>query len=74
MYWINATTNPPKDNERIIGLDRNGVAHAMIFKDAWYYFDCDHLYAVNRKTFPLWYIPRPALPITWNNEVIQHVR
>jgi hypothetical protein len=64
MYWINAKTNPPKENEKIIGLDRCNRTHPMIFRNGWYYFYCitgdnDFSYAVNELAFPLWYIPTP---------------
>ena len=64
IYWINAKTHPPKENEKIIALDRSGRLHPMIFRDGWYYFYCvtgetDLSYSANPLAFPLWYIPTP---------------
>ena len=67
MYWINAKTNPPKENEKIIALDRYGRLHPMILKDGWYNFHGtlpdggEQSYAANELAFPLWYIPRPEM-------------
>lgn len=59
MYWINAKTNPPENNQRIIGLDRYYRVHQMIFRDGAYLFDGPYPYHANPIVYPLWWIPTP---------------
>lgn len=59
MYWINAKTNPPANNQRLIGLDRYYRVSQMIFKDGVYLFDGPRPYYANPLVYPLWWIPTP---------------
>lgn len=59
MYWINAKTNPPQNNQRLIGLDRYYRVHPMIFRDGAYFFYGPRPYYANPLAYPLWWIPMP---------------
>lgn len=70
LYWINAKSNPPKNNERIIGLDRYNMVHKMIFINGDYLFDCKYPYAANPIVYPIWWIPAPMFSEGENNDSI----